>query len=224
MQTQGRPFMPWCVTVAVMFFSQVLLSSAVGAPSQAANPDFTQGDRVPEGANHDWNLGATGARGWMFCDRLVTTDARQIYVTQVQKHSPADGILAIGDVILGVAGKPFSYDPRTELGRALTTAESEAGGGNLSLIRWRAGTNEHVIVKLPVLGTYSATAYECPKSQRIIEQGCEAFSTGSFQTWYYGYVMMLLSEYAMATGDESHADGAPTARVAGSREPDMVRS
>jgi len=253
MQTQGRLFMLWCVTVAVMFFSQVVPSSATGAPPRLAIPDFTQGYGVPEHASHDWNLGAIGARGWMFCDKLVTTDARQIYVTQVQRHSPADGILAVGDVILGVAGKPFSYDPRTELGRALTTAESEAGGGNLSLIRWRAGTSENVIVKLPVLGAYSATApYDCPKSQRILEQGCEAlaeriadpayrenaiprclnalallasgraeylplvrkeaqwaadFSTGSFQTWYYGYVMLLLSEYAMATGDESVMPG-----------------
>jgi hypothetical protein len=33
------------------------------------------------------------------------------------------------------------------------------------------------------------------------------FSADSFQTWYYGYVMMLLSEYAMATGDESVLPG-----------------
>ena len=33
------------------------------------------------------------------------------------------------------------------------------------------------------------------------------FSADSFQTWYYGYVMMLLSEYVMATGDESVMPG-----------------
>jgi len=142
-----------------------------------ANPDFTRGDKIPEGANHDWTLGATGARGWMFSDRLVTTDARQIAITEVAKGSPADGILAVGDVILGVGATPFSYDPRTELGKALTTAESEAGGGNLSLIRWRAGKTGNVVVKLPVLGAYGATApYDCPKSQRILEQGCKALA------------------------------------------------
>ena len=228
-------------------------SLTAAPPSATGNPDFTQGDKIPEGARHDWNLGATGARGWMFSDKLVTTDARQIYVTEVDKNSPADGILAVGDVILGVGGKPFSYDPRTELGKALTTAESEAGGGNLSLIRWRAGKTEEVVVKLPVLGTYSATApYDCPKSQRILEQGCKAlaqriadpsyrpnaitrslnalallasgkdeylplvrkeahwaaeFSADGFPTWYYGYVMMLLSEYELATGDASVMPG-----------------
>ncbi len=239
---------------AVAFFSFLAApSSAAGPRSTLASPDFTQGDKIPGGANHDWTLGPTGARGWMFSDKLVTTDARQIAITKVENDSPADGILAVGDVILGTGGKPFSYDPRTELGKAITAAESEAGGGNLSLIRWRAGKTENVVLKLPVLGTYSATApYDCPKSQRILEQGCKAlalrvggpsyrqdpitrslnalallasgndeylplvrkeaqwaadYSADSFQTWHYGYVIMLLSEYVMATGDDSVMPG-----------------
>ena len=121
-------------------------------------PDFTKGGERPARATHDWNLGATGMRGWIHCDRMVTTDARQILVTEVEPRSPADGVLAIGDVILGVAGKRFSVDPRTELGKALTTAESEQGAGKLTLTRWRAGRTKEVAVILPVLGTYSATA------------------------------------------------------------------
>ena len=242
-------------SVAVIAFFSFFVAPplATGVPSQVANLNFTRGDKIPAGANHDWTLGATGARGWMFSNKLVTTDARQIVITQVAKDSPADGILAVGDVILGVGGATFSYDPRTELGKALTTAESEASGGNLSLIRYRAGKTENVILKLPVLGTYSATApYDCLKSQRILERGCKAlakhvanssyrqnpitrslnalallasgnreyiplirkealwaanYSAGSFQTWYYGYVIMLLSEYVMATGDDSVMPG-----------------
>jgi hypothetical protein len=97
---------------------------AAGKGRELKIPDFTQGDKIPEGAKHDWNLGATGLRGWIFCDQLVTSDARQIAVTQVEKGSPAEGVLAVGDVILGVGGKPFSHDPRTELGKALTLAEA----------------------------------------------------------------------------------------------------
>jgi hypothetical protein len=133
-------------------------------------PDLTKGEKIPEKAKHDWNLGATGLRGWIY---WKTYDARQIAITKVEKGSPADGVVAVGDVILGVGGKPFSYDARTEMGKALTLAESEAGQGNLSLTRWRAGSTAKVVVKLPVLGTYSATApYNCPKSKRILEQGC----------------------------------------------------
>ncbi|MHB8866102.1 MAG: sialate O-acetylesterase [Pirellulaceae bacterium] len=59
---------------------------------------------------------------------------------------------ALGDVLLGAGGKPFPRDPRTEMGRAITAAEREAGGGRLALTRWRAGKAEEVTLKLPVLG------------------------------------------------------------------------
>ena len=97
-----------------------LASQALAAPKgKMALPDFTKGDPIPNGANHDWNLGATGARGWMFSDKMVTSDARQIKITKVAEDSPAIRILKVGDVILGVNEKLFSYDPRTELGKLL---------------------------------------------------------------------------------------------------------
>ena len=238
-----------------VMFSASGANYAIGGGQAAEIPDFTQGAKIPEDAKHDWNLGATGLRGWMYCDKMVTSDARQIAITKVAKGSPAYGILEVGDVILGVGGKPFSYDPRTEMGKALTAAESEAGSGELTLSRWRAGSSEEVVVKIPVLGTYSPTApYDCPKSKRILEQGCrelakrmedpsytrrldpiprslnalallasgqesylpliqkEAQWAASFKdegmaTWYYGYVMMLLAEYKIATGDDSVMPG-----------------
>jgi hypothetical protein len=230
---------------------------AAGRGKALAMPDFTKGAKIPAKAKHDWNLGPTGLRGWMFCDQMVTTDARQISITKVEKGSPADGVFLVGDLILGVGGKRFSYDPRTEFGKAITAAESDAGDGKLRLTRWRTGKAEEVVVKLPVLGSYSTTApYGCAKSKHILEQGCKAlavriadpsyserpnqdpiprslnalallasgdpaylllvkkeaqwaagFSADSFQTWYYGYVMMLLSEYVMATGDQSVMPG-----------------
>lgn len=144
------------------------------APSVMGQPDFTVGDPIPEGAEHDWNLGATGLRGWIYSDKLVTSDARQIRVMEVDDGSPADGVLQVGDVILGVAGRSFAYDPRTEFGKALTLAESEAGGGELSVTRWRDGETAEVSLTLPVLGSYSATApYDCPKSRRILARGCK---------------------------------------------------
>ena len=214
-------------------------------------PDLTRGDTIPANAKHDWNLGAIGARGWMHCEKMVTSDARQIAITKFEKGSPADGVLAVGDVLLGVGGKAFAYDPRTELGKALTAAESDAGGGKLALMRWRAGKVEDVTLQLPVLGSYSATApFDCLKSKRILDQGCKAlaarmarpstepitrslnalallasgdasylplikkeaqwaadFSAKDMQTWRYGYVMMLLAEYEMATGDQSVMTG-----------------
>ncbi len=225
----------------------------IAAPQKTAIPDLTQGQSIPEDMTHDWNLGATGARGWMYSEKLTTSKARQVAITQVVNGSPASGVLEVGDVVLGVNGKPFAFDPRTELGKALTRAESRAGGGRLSLIRWRAGKTDTVTLKLDVLGDYSATApYNCPKSKMILEQGCERlaqqmaepnyrrgaieralnamallasgeakylplvkreaqwaseFRTNGYSTWYYGYVISLVAEYTMATGDKSLMPG-----------------
>lgn len=245
--------LPFIALAALILVSDP--ASGAGKKVLMSLPDFTKDEAIPAGANHDWNLGATGARGWMYSDMMVTTDARQISITKVEKGSPADGVLAVGDVILGVGGKPFAYDPRTEFGKALTQAESEAADGKLPLTRWRAGKTEEIVVKLPVLGTYSATApYDCPKSRRILEQGCRdlaarmadpsyaksqnpiprslnalallasgdrsylpllkneaewgaGFTTEAMATWYYGYIMMFLSEYHIATGDDSVVPG-----------------
>ena len=67
---------------------------AAGGGSSNKNPDFTKGDSIPEGAKHDWNLGPTGARGWMFSRKLETREARQIRVSlglgDIGLQSPMD--------------------------------------------------------------------------------------------------------------------------------------
>ena len=96
------------VLALVAFLAAPVPALAAGKGQPLTVPDFTRGDGIPANAKHDWNLGPTGLRGWIFCDQMVTTDARQISITQVEKGSPADGILAVGDVILGVGGTHFS--------------------------------------------------------------------------------------------------------------------
>lgn len=237
-------------------------------PKDLPNPDFTKGEKIPEGATKDWNLGATGLRGWMHSHKLTTSQARQILVTEVAKDSPADGLVQKGDVILGVGGKAFADDARVEFGKALTAAE--ATDGKLALSVWRGGKTEQKVVPLQVLGAYSATApYDCPKSAKILEQGCEAlakrmadpkykagaiprslnalallasgnpkylplvkreaewaseFKSKGMATWYYGYVIMLLAEYHMVTGDESILPGLKRLTLEAARGQSIVGS
>jgi len=137
-------------------------------------PDFTQGGKTD--GSHDWTLGPTGARGWMHAWKH-TADARQILITEVAKGTPADGVLQPDDVILGVWGKPFEDDARIQFARAVMVAEREDSKGILKLVRWRAGQTENVEIKLPVMGSYSATApYDCKKSAKIFELGCQAIA------------------------------------------------
>ena len=240
------------LVIAALNMTGVQTAHASVHESVVVPPDLVQGASIPEGASHDWNLGPTGARGWMYSNKLVTSDARQIAVTKVIPGSPADGALEIGDVILGVGDQPFLVDPRQEFGWAVNQAESFDGGGILSLQRWRDGQVNLVEISLPVLGAYSPTApYECEKSRRIFEAGCaklairmqdrqgidheivrslnalallasgnesylptvrqeaqllSKYSSRSFQTWSYSYILIFLSEYFMATGDASIFD------------------
>jgi hypothetical protein len=163
----------------ITLIASVVLALVAGVtaapPSTVSNPDFTKGEPIPEGATHDWNLGPTGARGWMYSNKLETSEARQIMVTSVETGSPADGVLEPGDVILGAGGRLFKTDPRTEFGRAIGLAEKSSG--RLVLIRWRDGRRTRVAVKLPTLGRYAATApFDCSKSTTILEEGCEALA------------------------------------------------
>lgn len=162
----------------IVLVTAVTVLVAIGAAARGVdspNPDFTKGGQPDK--FHDWNLGPTGARGWIYGRRGHTADARQILVTAVAKNSPADGILKKGDVILGVAGRPFDGDGRIQFANAITAAEERKSGGRLKLIRWREGETENVELKLAVMGAYSDTApYDCPKSKKIFEQGCEVIA------------------------------------------------
>ena len=165
-------------------------------------PDLTAGGGKDK--SHDWLLGPTGLRGWMFSNEGQTTCARQILVTAVDKGSPADGILSTNDVILGVEGKPFTADARIQFAKAITAAETKKGGGVLRLIRWRTGETANVELKLKVLGTYSDTApYDCPKSKAIFEQGCELIAKGGLKSGdgMAGYLNMLA---LLASGKEEY--------------------
>lgn len=223
----------------------------VRAAEATAIPDFTKGDAP--GKSHDWTLGPTGARGWIHTANGHSRDARQILVTEVADGSPAAGMLATGDVILGVEGKAFSEDARISFAKAIAAAE--AGSGSLNLVRWRAGSEEITEIQLPVLGAYGETApYDCAKSKRLVELGCASlarriaapdyarknngitralnglallasgnpeylpllkseaqaaadFTTDGFVSWFYGFQMMFVAEYVMATGDTSVLPG-----------------
>ena len=135
-------------------------------------PDLTAGGQTD--GKHDWNLGPTGARGWMWGWKLETREARQVLITAVAPGSPADGLLEVGDVLLGLGDAPFSSDPRRALGEAITAAEGRAGRGALELMRWRDGETRMVTLALPRLGDYAASApFDCKKSDRILEAACE---------------------------------------------------
>ena len=94
--------------------TQATILHAAGAGGEQPIPDFTQGGKTD--GSHDWTLGPTGARGWIYAWKN-TYHARQILVTSVEPGSPAEGVLAADDVILGIGEKPFDGDARRQCER-----------------------------------------------------------------------------------------------------------
>ncbi len=182
MLSRNRPAI-WCVCAVLCCVS----AHASVAPSRekfAPPPDLTHGgvrSDIP-----DWNLGATGAHGWIFARDFDTSDARQILVGSVDEGSPAHGVLLRGDVILGCAGEKFSRDARIELAQAIAASEREAHEkqgktGVLKLVLWRAGAEHSVELALAALPPYAATApFECAKSAAIVVAGCRAIAQRGF--------------------------------------------
>ncbi len=183
----------------------------VAGPKVKVNPDLTKGDTQGMDRSQTWNLGPTGLRGWIYThpesymdsvQGRITTESRQIFVTAVAKNTPADGVLQVGDVILGVGGEPFSNDARRSFGQAITEAEKEANGGILKLIRFRAGKNENVELKLKVMGTYSDTApYSCSKSKQILDEACKALAKEPLEQDWSGAINGLA---LLATGNQDY--------------------
>jgi hypothetical protein len=184
----------------------VLLYS--GTHGLAAPPDLTAGG-VPNNTR-TINLGPTGMRGWVYHVNsggisANTGESRQIQVTAVDSGSPAAGVLAKDDVILGANGTGadpavFSSDARKGLGLAIADAEAR-NPATLKLLRWRSGTTTTVQITLRTMGAYSATApYNCPKSSLVLTEGAQwVFDNETSGRYSFGALSLL------ATGNSAYA-------------------
>ncbi len=203
----------------------------LGQPVMAAEgpPDLTKGETTGVDRKGTYNLGSTGMRGWIYLkpathfDGLqgrTTAPSRQILVTHVGAKSPADGVMQVNDVILGVGGKLFTGDARRSIAAAIQEAEKESNNGILKLSVWRAGKTLDVQLKLNVMGTYSATApFNCPKSRKVFEQACKMLDKEPLPEDWSGAItgLALLAtgnpEYLPKVKAFAHKMGPPTMKL-----------
>lgn len=174
------------------YFAPISLALLLALPSAvmavvAKKIDLTvEANRLSVDRTWTYNLGPTGMRGWIdngwpetpAQDGYTAFAPYQILVTEVAAATPASGVLAIDDVILGastgVGAVPlFTSDARKSLG--WTIGAAEAGNGILKFKRWRAGVTTDVSISLPVMGAYLDTApYNCPKTARIMKNAADS--------------------------------------------------
>lgn len=145
------------------------------------------------GGAETYQLGPTGLLG-----TISKTTAK---VTKVDKGSPADGKIKVGDEVIGAGVSKFKNEVRRELADAINIAETKEAGGKLTLI---LKGNKNVDLQLTVLGSYSKTApYNCPKSDAIITRAAESIlkagkiDAGACRTGLLGL---------MATGEQKYID------------------
>jgi hypothetical protein len=157
---------------------------AAEIPGSNGVPDLTKGGELSR-INKRW-VGPLGVYcgAWRPSHRVKgqLEHVRQLLVLGVDEGSPADGILEVGDVILGADGTGAGEVPLFEsapwamipIAQAITEAEARYPA-ILKLLRWRNGKTKTVTIKLETLGRYSDTApYHCEKSTRILRRGIKA--------------------------------------------------
>ena len=196
------------------------LVTALTSPLFSQVPDLTSAGAIaalktdPKSTpvyGETYNLGATGLRGWIYnweasnherAQGRTTQASRQILVTHVGAASPADGVVKVDDVILGVDGKPFSDDARKSIARAIQEAETKARDGVLKLTVWRAGQTQDLSLKLAVMGAYSETApWNCEKSKRILDAAIKVLEKEKMEPNWAGSIQGLA---LLATGRPEH--------------------
>ena len=195
------------LTISIILL--VACQQAFAQPKNPVPPDLTK--EKPADTKLTYNLGATGLRGWIYTKPAnffesqqgrTTTFSRQILVTHVGAKSPADGVIKINDVILGVDDKPFADDARKSIALSIQEAEKETNQGKLHLLVWRQGKTEKVQLKLRVMGSYSATApFNCPKSKLIFDEACKVLANEPLRDDMWGAVNGLA---LMATGNPEY--------------------
>ena len=136
---------PSCTIQPLAWLTLTLLLGGLGG-ARAAAPDLTKTNLATIDTTHNYNLGPTGMRGWLYRDGANVGDFGtmtgqkpwQILVVTVGTNTPASGIMASNDVILGVSAGTgnvpvplFTQDARKSLGWAIGAAE--AGDGTLKV-------------------------------------------------------------------------------------------
>lgn len=187
----------------------------LGTSLYAKVPDLTKGDKpTPMRKSKDGklligNLGPTGMKGWVYTEGIHTSNSRQILITEVAKGSPADGVLKVGDVILGASGtqanpSKFTTDARKSFALAIGEAEAKSPA-RLNMLIWRDGRTATRSITLQTLGAYSDTApYNCPKSMKIIENTLKYLDKNELKRDRFGLNILAL----VACNDDRFAGNA----------------
>lgn len=195
------------VSVAALVAAAMALTSAQPLPAAGPGQDFYRFDELNELVTFQGTrfyiptiFGPTGMSGWLMTDSLV--------VREVEKGSPADGLVRPNDVLVEVNGQALGTEPLKTLGEQVEQSE-QSGRMTLGLVR--GGRRETVPLKLRKLGGLAkAWPFDCAKSRRILRGACEYLDRkqnpdGSFDTPIH-VAMALNGMLLLASDDPEYLD------------------
>jgi len=123
-------------------------------------------------------------------------------VKNIEEGSPAaaTGKLRAGQIIETINGQKLEdIDPRIQLGQILAAAEARDGVIKFMVKESASAKAEQVIVKIPVLGAYSATwPLNCPKSNKIVRNFADYLAGPDSDRGFHGIGMLFL----LSTGQQ----------------------
>jgi hypothetical protein len=122
-------------------------------------------------------------------------------IRNIEEGSPAAaGGLEAGQIITSINGQTLAgIDPRIQLGQILAKAEATDGVLKFLVADKPGGSSREVIVKVPVLGAYSATwPLDCPKSGKIVRGFADYLARPDSHQGFSGFGMLFL----LATGED----------------------
>lgn len=165
------------------------------------------------------NVGPTGIRA-----RITHEHPEFLTVKYVFKKSPAAGIVAIDDIIVGANGKRFTVahtfgrgsrgrggweGPMLDMSKLIE--DSQGKDGKLELMIWPGGSKEAektVTVQIEAVGRFSPTwPYNCPRSDKLMTSLCDFLiedykRAGKFESNVHTHASCMLA--LMASGDKKY--------------------
>lgn len=171
-----------CLISVCVLLCLIVRLHAEDGPKQPI-PDLTKGEELTR-INERW-VGPVGIYCGAWRPRQRSNEAqwvRQLLVQKIEEGSPADGVLQVGDVILGADGTGAKQVPLFEgatwamipIANAINEAEARKPAV-LKLLVWRNGETKTIPIQLDYLGRYSEMApYNCEKSANILKKGIDA--------------------------------------------------
>lgn len=176
---------------------------------------------VAEALGTGWflNVGPTGLRA-----RITHEHPKYLTIKYVFKKSPAAGLIAINDIVVGANGKRLTVDHtfgRGSRGRstwdgpmvdmAKLIEDSQGKDGKLELIVWPGGVKSAekiVSIQIPAVGRFSPTwPNNCPRSDKLMADLCDFLAeehkrAGKFESQVQTHSASVLA--LMASGDKKY--------------------